>query len=216
MATFASDVFTDANGTDLNAHTPDVGGSWTKNQSTITIQSNRTQGSLFAGAYYSNNGTPNSADYDVSADITFVTAAGSGLAGVQARVAGGAHFNTYVALYDAGNNRYELRRYSAGALSSLGTSAYTYAQNETHTIKLRVNGSQITMFVDGVSLIDVSNGDISAAGLAGIYHEDSATHALALDNFVAGDIDSSIPAGAIAVTGRGTSLNFTICMPDEL
>lgn len=186
MATFAQDLFTGTNGTAISAHTPDVGGSWVAHPAsgdTLVIASNRARSSGGEGDYY-NNGTPGSADYDVSADL-FV-ASNSNYAGVTGR-ASTTVVTWYGAGYDNGNTRWEFFKGVAGSFTTLDTSTATLTASNTYNVKLSMLGTTIKLIVDGVTLKTATDSAIAAAGKSGCYSQSGAGSGYHIDNFLAAD-----------------------------
>ena len=205
MATYIKDSFTDANTTTLNAHTPDIGGVWSGGAS-ITIVSNQIVCASFTNNHTSSATLPGTPDYEVSMNIISSAATGTGsFAGVVGRynVGGG---NWYQAAYDASNQQYELSKFLSASKTSLGTVAHTYVQGETHNVKLRLKAANISLVVDGITLLTVVDTSMPAKDQMGVYMEDaSATQALQGDNFLAEDLRSLGNYGAHVSVGDGMS-----------
>lgn len=211
MAQFASDAFTDTDGTYLSTHNA----SWVRHgsytSSTLGINTNRViriLGGTAAALYYYDAASA-SADYSVTADLYFAdTNPGVGVA---ARINTGA--DTYYWLDWFGGN-WRLLKMVAGSPTSLGTYAQSISAGQTHTAKLQVVGDQISAYINGTLRIGaVTDTAISAAGRAGIRFaggsaDDSATVGIHVDNFSGDDVgggDVSVAAsGSALTTGAGT------------
>lgn len=170
MATFLSDTFTDTNGTELDAHTGETGATWTKivgdAAADLAINGNRIYLAGGTEKIYTASGSPASADYEVRANVDFLTTVGSLLIGIVGRCDG------------TGANRYQLRLQGfddlltlgkvVGASSSdLGSVAWTQAD---HEIALVMDGDQISAEVNGSTVIGpVTDTGVTAAGKAGVY-----------------------------------------------
>lgn len=205
MAIYISDTFTDTNGTAIASHTPDVGGAWNTSGG-ITIQSNQLIcGQFNSGHPYNSTTSMASADYEVLADVVWSVAAdgNADMAGVIGR------FNTaasdyYCAYYNTTGASWHLSKFISGGETSLGTSAMTYVQGQTHALTLRMQGSTITMLVDGTSLVSVTDATLTLKQNVGIYMEDVVSQAQRLDNYVVQDI---VSGGGSSATMSSTFKN---------
>jgi hypothetical protein len=203
--TSVSDTFTGTDGTAITAHTPDVGGAWSACQgASPTLQSNRVQMEQTAGDSRALVGTTMpDADYEVSMDLIWVGATCDAKLGVMGRNNNDVQCRglEYEAWYDCANNRYELIVVSGFNPTSLGTFAATYTQGQTHSLKLDMNGTTISLYVDGTSQISVTNSAASSAAQAGLRMNLVVTKtSLVGDNFLAQD---PVAAGAAAPLRNG-------------
>lgn len=206
MSTIAQDTFTGTNGTDLSAHSLDVGGSWTEitgfsgvialNGSGICRNTGTTDGAY--GVFT----VTAVADMDVQAD--FIPQRGTGAAGnygVLGRVQSGA--NTYYwFIYDNPNTRWAIYKVVSGSPSLLNSfSGSAPSSGNTYTIKGSLRGSTLTLFVNGTQLVTTTDSTITAAGYPGIrlFNSSGGTMANA-DNFLA-----AIPDG-FTVVGPSSGL----------
>ena len=165
--TVYTDSFTDTNGTLLNAHTSDSGPGWTlvSADNNGAIQSNALLANGTANpTVYLYNSTPPTADYSVQAVLLIQSDSGSGVIG-RADAIGTTY---YQARYLKSLNQWQLFSTVAGASTSLGTYSETVTAGTTRTVKLTMAGTTITLLVDGVSQISVTNSAITAAGKAGL------------------------------------------------
>lgn len=214
MATFVNDTFTDASGTLLEAHTGEVGATWLKNTSfaagSLAISSaNRCRdNTASAGAsVYTASGTPPGADYSVFGDIACVSLVGE--AGVFGRssTTGTAW---YWARYMAATTQWEL----LVDLTSLGTFPQTLTPGTTSALELRMAGTAIGLYVDGVLRVSATNSAHAGAGLAGAWGSNATnTTGIHLDNFRA-DTPASYVAGVASVVTTGlTTTTVTATAP---
>ena len=165
--TVYTDSFTDTNGTLLNAHTSDSGPGWTlaSADNNGAIQSNALLANGTANpTVYLYNSTPPTADYSVQAVLLIQSDSGSGVIG-RADAIGTTY---YQARYFKSLNQWQLFSTVAGASTTLGTYSETVTAGTTRTVKLTMAGTTITLLVDGVSQISVTNSAITAAGKAGL------------------------------------------------
>jgi hypothetical protein len=167
MAQFAFDQFTGTTGTTLASHTPNTGGSWSTASGGLAqlTAAGRVRGSASGYADYRINGTPATADYDVSADFFFASMSATNNSGISGR---------------------------ADAITVLGSSASPApSAGETHAVTLSMSGTSIAMFVDGTLISRVTDSSTSAKNLAGFFMQASAVPSdsidLHFDNFTAAD-----------------------------
>lgn len=203
MAAFVSDTFTDSNGTSLNSHTPDTGGTWTDApappaSSAADIESNVLEcNAHFQTNRFYNAASPPSADYYVEVQITQNGSHGwANSAGVLGRVqTGGGNLTGYEALWieNGSSDTWELLVWNGGLSTSLGTWADAFASG-TRTVQLEMDGDQISVYVDGTLRIGpVTNTVVTAAGHAGLTINGGLMNGLLLDNFSADSIGGASP-----------------------
>ena len=191
---FASDNFNTGTG-DLVGTTPDIGADWfdTSNSGSPSpvYDANKIRQQDAATAFTSVGTTPASNNYKVEADIIPQAAGSSGVSGVHARKnAGTGPVTAYVADYydhpTTGTRQWRLYKVVAGTTTVLGT----YTENigtTTKRLTLEVNGSAITLYVDGVARVTGTDTAIAGPGRAGVNvgNASSNTNGPWIDNFVA-------------------------------
>lgn len=189
---FANDNFTDTDTTDLSAHTADSGATWTKRGgNAITINSNRISaaGSGESNGYYS-SATPANADYEVEA-IFHSDNSGGVTPAICLRMATGAA-TQYMLRYGGGT--WQLYEVSAGAETSIGSyTGDSLTNGNPRTVVLKAAGTTISVTIDTVERISVTDSTISAAGRPGVaeYYADVNTVRY-LDTWSAADAASTI------------------------
>ena len=187
---FATDTFTEASDLTLASHTPEVGGtivshpdaSYTST-ATIDAATDRIFPNGTAAYYYS--ASPPSADYYVQADF-FAAAITSVNAAICGRMDTTAN-TMYIIRLNNGTS-WELRKIVAGTATTIGSSTNQLPTNGTSkTVKLIMSGTSISVLVNGVTEISVTDSAISAAGKAGVRFAGAAssTTGFHLDNFSA-------------------------------
>jgi hypothetical protein len=220
MAAFFTESFT-GSPTSLDAY----GNGWAK-QSGYTSNISINGGVAYFsanpagnGGAYANSATPPSADYSVSADITFESSqTGTNLIGVCGRMASGAA-TLYHAQYNEVAGAWRLWKQVAGTFTQLGSDvSQTLTIGQTYNIKLEMIGTAIKLYRDGTVLISATDSAITAAGSAGIRINRSGgtldnAHGFVLDNFVA-DAGSAgntvaVPAGALTLAGLVPAVSAT-------
>ena len=212
MAAFATATFTgtaltdelsvaDANWTKITGHTPNM------------LIGATGAYVIYPGAgdsaAYRHTATPPSANYSVFADIWKPN---SGSPNPSMGIIGRASSSTqtyYLLQYRHSTTSLELFKLVSGASTQLG-STYTMTLTSTPvSLELRMNGTAIEGYTDGVQRITVTDSDISAAGYAGILglnmRETGVADVGAIDNFSAEGIAASgIPkTSRLAMLGIG-------------
>lgn len=181
MSAFWADNFTDANGTNVSAHTPDVG-------STYSYITARTDIRIFSNIAFSKGGTtaaldavvnaatPPSADYPIDANVFYDSTGGVGDS--EPRL---------IARYDAGTGKYYLAGYSEpagawqiyyydGASFNLLNHFDESMPTADFLMTFSVTGASPATLVlkkDGTTKVSVTDSNISAAGKAGFCLTDS-------------------------------------------
>ena len=197
LTAFASDLFAGTAGTTILAHTPNIGGAWVAhtlapNGTSLpcVLNGNGTIYNRYAGGLclYYPTATPSTPDYSVKGKVNIKTVVADEQIGVCGRLSTSA-LTFYVARFDTNTNAVRLYKSIAGTLTSLGSYSVTWAAGETHDIELKMLGSTISVLVDGVERISVTDTSITLAGKAGIrmYNTTAATPTtgLHLDEFSA-------------------------------
>ena len=166
---FLLDTFTDADGTNLTAHTGELGATWTQvfqaSGGAMIIDSNRLYGGTALGGVYvvKPSGSSPSADYDVTIsfrwlsviDTEFIVDArgdGSGSNGYRIRIQ-----NTQIKLLKVVSNTES----DIGA----GSSSQTWSTGTDYSIVLRMVGTTISAVLDGSTIISGTDSTYSSAGL---------------------------------------------------
>lgn len=196
MPIITNDTFTATAGTLLENHTGETGAVWTKNPAFSTgsaaiTAANRVRGNSNNATVYYASGVPSSADYDVEADLYVASSAGNaGIIGRQSTSAGTYYLFAYIA--GSGWTLYTLVN---GANQNSTVFAQTLTIGQTYHLRLSMRGSQITCYVNGTQIIQITDTHV-AAGQPGLYfsEQDTDSTGLHLDNLAA-----STPA-TVAIT----------------
>jgi len=165
MPIFAKDLFAGAAGTNLNAHTPDIGTAWTYNSGSGMLRNGG------GGAYASTtgfkllniDGTPPLNDYFVQATINVKTVISTDVFGLSARLPNSGLASGIYALYDRTNAWYIIIE-NGGS----NTSSASAAPADGAVFQLQVLGNQATLRVDGVVKCGPFTMASSPSGRAGI------------------------------------------------
>lgn len=170
MPDFVLDTFTGTAGTLLQAHTGEIGATWTKNAvyasggCTIDAQ-NRIYAAIF-NAMYSASGTPPTPDYEVEADATPLP--GYSLAGITARQNPTA--DTWILFYnDQSAAEWKIQVRVAGSVIVTAAAPGPVNVGQTYGMTLRVQGTQITASVDGQQIVATTSTALLTAFNAGVY-----------------------------------------------
>jgi len=175
---FATDLFAGTNGTDLNAHTADLGGSWTRQTTNGAFKldgSGRVYCSHNDGGpldCYTIGATPPSADYTVRGTFHAVDS-NSYRFGLVSRFVDNAHYYCV----EFSNGVFALEKNNSG-LSIIGTPT-TFSFNLFSTndavVDLIIAGTALTVKINGVTRITATDSSYASAGHAGLYTSGSAT-----------------------------------------
>lgn len=172
-----SDSFTGTNGTQLASHATDTGNVWTLRTGNLEIQSNKLVSNTHPSIGTLSALVPASADYDVSVDVTITNAQNA--IGVTGR-----HSTSDTTFYHFRwlNNNYELYLFVSGSPTLLGTVAGALSVSDVVRLRLRMRGSTISGWANGVSKISVTDTTIATAGVPGFRNNNSAGDA-SYDNY---------------------------------
>lgn len=218
------DTFTDTNDVLLDAHVGELGATWTRHSldtGDVIIRNNTIRASTpgVNGGYLA-SGIPNSPDYDVIADFIVKTNdSGSQFVEVHGRASTTVRTRYVLAADYTG---YYLIKTLAGFTSSLGDYTVTLVDGETHRVMLRMMGTTIQAYIDGVLRINATDSEIRVVGQAGVLiYDDNATPSdttgIHIDNFQAADIASSVLAPVGGLTkAQSKELAGTIASTGQL
>lgn len=211
MALFVKDTFTGTAATTLEAHTGETGATWTKDSTLsagqlVISDANRIRGNTAGQAVLDNaSGTPGSADYTVSAKLRFVTSVAGPYIGPVARSSGS--FSFYMAVLEAGD--INLLKFPSG--TSLGSYAFTPAAGTDYLVALKVTGTTIKVYLDGVERISATDSSITAAGKAGVIAFDAVTNTtgIHMDAVAAGVPSFTASPSTLTPGSTGNSVTLT-------
>jgi hypothetical protein len=144
------------------------------------------------------------ADYVVSADITLNASGWGNKAGVRGRDAGGLLANAYEAYYSEATGQWRLDKWAGFSSTNLGAFAQPFGVGQTHSIALAMQGSTITVRINGVARITVTDTSIPSANFAGIYLSGGLHDGMVLDNYsVSASGTTGPPAEPVTLTVSG-------------
>jgi hypothetical protein len=210
VADFLTDSFTDAAGTALIAHPADVGSTWTQDTAgALTIQGSALTCSASSARSALNGASAPGSDYSVSCSLLIAYYGDGDRAGVYGRLDGPLQ-NGYLAIWNDSTGSYELYSLVSSVPMLIGSQAAPLQTTGSFRIELRMVGTTISVYVDNVLLISVTDSSVSAPGGAGLYFNTSPYSDISIDDIAAGDP----PVSPVhVVTGRG---NFVIVSPPWL
>jgi hypothetical protein len=173
-----SDTFTGTNGTDLTTRAADTGQTYSRAAGAtgaIVINNNEAASGDNTGSVYLSSLVPASADYTVKAKFKFVSAVTGSGAFILGRLSmSGTSRTNYQAGYSqAGFSPYSQEgiyfgKVIAGTFTALGFYAYVPTSGAAPEIAMAMNGSAITVALDGATVISVTDTGIASVGTAGL------------------------------------------------
>lgn len=214
MATPIYDTFTDTSGTNLESHTPDTGGAWTRHPSYTSARlqisnANRCRKSAdAAAACYYNATDPGADEYEVVVTLRCMDTTGAAF-GPAARIDASAA-TMYICRYSTAANRWELYKIVAFSATLLGYWSDTFSVGTEREVRLAVATGSQTVTVDGTDRITAYDTAITARGYAGLregsaspYSDTAGMHA---DDFTVTNAlaDGTYPAWARRASGVWT------------
>ncbi|EKE05611.1 MAG: hypothetical protein ACD_19C00188G0001 [uncultured bacterium] len=169
------DSFTGVDGTRLNVHTPDLGTGWTEVAGTWTINSNKAKSDGTGGSYAIASAT--AADAVITAQVTMENTSGAG--------------QGFIARYTDANNQYrvvwfgnlvQIIKKEGGVNSTLSSLSLDAVNGQTYTFALTLNGSSISLSIDGVERVSATSTFNQSATIHGIFA--GASTAVRFDDFL--------------------------------
>jgi len=174
MATPVSDTFSDTSGTNLESHTPDVGGTWVQHGSYVGAKLQissanrcRKENAAAAACYY-NNADPGADNYEISVLVRVLSTGSVSYPGLAGRIATAANTMYFARYVPDPTNLWQLYKLVAGVATSLGTWAETLGAGSERTARFVLGAAYQALYVDGTLRISATDGDITSRGYAGI------------------------------------------------
>jgi len=196
---FVDDDFDDAAGTPLHSHTGAIGATWSPHPSSATsavIAPNGSEVQSTGEAVYMASGSPPGADYRVASHMYFYRASGGSVtySFVVGRMNQSSKTMYMFGFVYSWVNRWELKKFVNGVETLLATSTENLpAVGDSRLVDLQMEGTTIRGVVNGVELVSVTDGDISAAGRAGLRILSGNEDWAALTDFEATTLDLAPP-----------------------
>lgn len=174
----------------LTNHFPNTGGAWSRIlgfTATAKATAQHVEGDTGVGsAFYINTAVPDSADYDVEADVYEVTSSAR-LPGVIGRMRATLPAHGYVAYWYGVSEEWRLAILNEGVEAILGTYSGDSPKETMRTVKLEMRADALKVFIDGVERISVTDSVVTDAGFSGLVLRANST----IDNFVARNSDGN-------------------------
>jgi len=180
MAPTNVDSFTDANGTSLDAHAPNLGGTWTEHTNQAEIQGNRAQ-NVTAGAGNNVLATVDSGESDALVEAVLRTTA-TGFMGMVVRYTDTTHF-WGITLSPSLNFMY-INEINGGAPVVRASIAVVLNANTDYLVRIIMNAQRISAFVPNIALA-------ACTYAAAAMNENATRHGLWLDDTTSGPGDSN-------------------------
>lgn len=164
-----------------------------------------------------------SADYSVSADITFLapTLVGPTM-GLILRGATATNSHYHARYLGGSPGALQILRITNGSFTTLGTFSFSPVTNATHNIKFTIAGSELNLYLDGdtTPVVTATDSTITYQGLPGIRSQNAISTRLTIDNFVVEQADggtqtySFTGTGGLTVSGT-SSINTSRVTPSS-
>ncbi len=204
MTTIFTDNFTDANGTNLTAHTPDLGSSWVVPVGALEINTNKARSSTLTGGQ-AVAFAPDSTSADYQIDATLAGASGATLDGIVFRASDDDDFFLF-GHTNIGNN-IEIDRCVAGSYSGALTGTGVAAPRAMSVV---ASGPTVTIHENGTLVMCYHSANVLAADL-GVGMRFAGTVAI---NTMDGFNISTIPVKTDEITNFNTGIEQIILDTD--
>ena len=169
------DLFTDSNGTNLTAHTPDIdtaGNGWVDQVGSMEIQSNEAAAD---GNERITTVDVENADVEISCDVITPSSGSRGLAMYFRWVNSSDYWRLFVTPLgaSASQNALLLQKFGGTGYQQYNPDApgVVIDNSQTYTIRINLNGDDITVYLDDVEEISATNSQFNTATIHGIYAE---------------------------------------------
>ncbi|MEO5900409.1 MAG: putative Ig domain-containing protein, partial [Ilumatobacteraceae bacterium] len=202
----SSDTFTGTTGVTLQSRAGELGSTWTKagvsNADAVLTSGGRIRKSGASTiALYGASAVPAGANYAVEADVYVASALTNDVIGVVGRFDSSLTF--YAAVYDLPTKTWTIEKVVNGSQSPMNRTAVTpLTVGATYRLTLDMNGSTISLLVNGVQQVSIVDATITAAGRGGVVLGGGTTNTttsdstgMQLDNFRVWRATSTIADG---------------------
>lgn len=205
---FFEDQFTDTNGTQLESHTSDSSHTWSKHSAYSgdqQIDSNALHADgpgVTAGSrsWFVSNVTPPSANYSVEAEFVVSSLVNGYHIGFFARSHTTVEDGIRLIHYGDSGGELSLTDVDGGTLNGLGT--YVTGTG-TFVIRMEVDGTSVSVYVDDVLRIGPVTTNITATGTVGTWGRRNETGATSMSYLTATEITSGVATKTLAALGVG-------------
>ncbi len=178
--TLLQDSFTDTNGTGLAAHTMTVGPGWTVYSGGPTIATNKFNEATTSAVV---RAASDAGQADVTAQIVVtLPAVGDFAHGMSLRLVDDSN---QLAAFLSAAGKYRLSKFVAGVETVLQDFTPTFAAGETHTLKVVLSGTSVSLYFDGVLQGTVTTAQFQTATKFGTFVYNELGHGPAImDDFL--------------------------------
>lgn len=199
-ANIALDRFNGVVGTDLTAHVGEVGATWTRPYGATGVgymltDANRLRGNAAGDNICIVSGSTTSSDYTIQVDYNVKTIAGD--ISVIGRADPSVQTFYMARIMPAANGTIELYKCVAGTYTLLQSqvlpTAYILAIGQTRHLTFKMEGAQLTVYIDGTAYCDIEDRSIITGTRSGVRSAAAVTDTTGfhLDNFQVQLIDNS-------------------------
>jgi hypothetical protein len=179
------DAFTDADGTNLTAHTMDIGGGWAAQQGGWKIQGNQAALNADVGDH-NNVATASAGQGDVTATCDCLTVSSGNIDfGVVINCADNSNYWLFLLANVGGEQSYRLFEKTAGSYTQRARVGVVIANGATLQVKVVTSGDTITCYIGGVQQFsyNVAGRPNKTATGCGLYRHGTADDGSTYDNF---------------------------------
>ena len=213
---FIADSFSEAADTALASHTPETGSAWAAygspysgTASVIAAEGRVAGASSSSSALYTQTVVAPSADYLVEAAVRFTSSTGKRV-GIAARYSASGTENGYLVFFDG--NYWVLRKVVAGVSTDLGSYYGSSSLNTDYVLRFEVFATTLTVSIDGVARIVVSDASFTAAGRVGVLLRSGGR----LDSLTVTTLDAQPARLAQMAFEAATSSEPSVCLTQSL
>ena len=212
MAQIGSDQFTGTPGDSLSAYNPNwVQVTGTSGVFAISADGGRTHMTSAGGtgAYFRADLVAPSADYSVSAEITFGTLPSGPACGIIGRVSPEANtqYSARFVSTSGGSGTWQLQRIIAGSAATIGSLSGVVSSGIPYTLRLEMIGAAIKVYLDDELIISATDSSITEPGRPGVRGLNALSSRFTLDNFI---VDDGITTGGSSYTLAAAQGSYAI------
>ncbi len=211
-AVVGSDTFTDTAGTNLTAHTADVGGAWAKvtgsTGNLIISSANRARlDTVGSGAVYYHAATPDSAQYDAQATFYYFTGIAGNYNALWANLLTTANTG-YLVQYEQDAGKWVINQATNDVYTNIGQYVQALTNSTAYTVKLEIRTASQKAYIDGVLRItatDTTHTAVGKCGLSGYAGTTAPADATGIhhDDFTCTDLSVSATTKRLLLLGVG-------------
>src|SRR5260221_1582608 len=218
---FVNDTFTVGANTMVEAHTPDIGGAWTRiagNNGVIingAADNSRNVNSNDWNVYLNATTPPGAAaEVVVGITVTFTASNANNWVDLVARASNGL-MNGYIARVRASNDgtgtNVQIMRVAGGTVSTIASVSVAIGLNAQHAFIFSAKNASKEIWIDGVQRLSSNTNDVAASGVVGFGMNSSAAGQSIADDLFAKTVASTTTSVATSGTpsSDGTSVTFT-------